>query len=185
MRTQTRLVVAAITLVAAGLPLAVVGLPLAGTVQTETQHEHSPYAHDQSEIPSLTPDELEQLRNGDGMGLAKPAELNHFPGPKHVLELAGELELSPEQRAATEAAFAEMQEQARDLGGQIIEAERHLNMRFANAHIDEASLSEATNAIAELYGRLRFTHLRAHLRVTELLTPSQIEEYDRLRGYVD
>ena len=34
------------------------------------------------------------------MGLALAAELNGYPGPSHVLELADKLELSAEQRAA-------------------------------------------------------------------------------------
>lgn len=198
MRTKAWLVVAAIALIAAGTTLVVSDpTPVAAATTlvsaspnpvpaatARAQHEHSPYAHEQSsEVASLTPDELAQLRNGDGMGVARPAELNHFPGPKHVLELAAELELNSEQRARTEEIFAEMQEQARALGGEIIEAERHLNMRFANAHIDEALLRDATTSIAELYGRLRFTHLRAHLLMTALLTPEQVEAYDRLRGY--
>lgn len=190
-RTQVRLVVPCMTFVvcAAMLVVGATTLVVAGTTPVaastaQAQHEHSPYAHEQSaEVASLTPDELAQLRNGDGMGLARPAELNHFPGPKHVLELAAELELSSEQTARTEEIFAEMQEQARALGVEIIAAEGQLNMRFAHAHIDEASLGEATNSIAELYGRLRFTHLRAHLLMTDLLTAAQIEEYDRLRGY--
>lgn len=177
MRTQTWLVAAVVTLLVAAMP------PV-GAAAAAAQHEHSPYAHDQSsEVPSLTPDELEQLRNGDGMGLAKPAELNHFPGPKHVLELATELELSTEQRAQTEEIFAQMQGQAREIGEMIVEAELYLDNRFAHAHIDETVLAESTALIAELYGKLRYTHLRAHLVVTELLTPAQIEEYDRLRGY--
>ena len=149
-----------------------------------TQHQHSPYAgHEASEIPSLTPEELAQLRNGEGMGFAKAAELNHFPGPRHVLDMASELELTAEQRSLTETIFDEMQQQARQLGEEIIEAERHLNMRFGNEHIDEAALLESTTEIAELYGRLRFTHLSAHLGVTALLLPEQVATYDRLRGY--
>ena len=76
-----------------------------------------------------------------------------------------------------------MQQRARDLGEQIIEAERHLNMRFANGHVDEGALREAMASIAELYGRLRFAHLRAHLAIASLLEASQVEAYDRLRGY--
>jgi Spy/CpxP family protein refolding chaperone len=183
MKTRSRPYLAGATLVAATIFLAA---PAASAVSAASaaQHQHSPYAHEQSsEVASLTPEELAQLRNGDGMGLAKPAELNHFPGPRHVLELAGELALSDEQRARTEQIFAQMQESARELGARIIEAEKHLNMRFANKHIDDASLREATSTIAALYGQLRFTHLRAHLSLTELLTPEQIATYDRLRGY--
>lgn len=43
------------------------------------------------ELQALTPEEVEQYRAGAGMGYAKAAELNHFPGPMHVLELAGPL----------------------------------------------------------------------------------------------
>ena len=37
------------------------------------------------------------------MGLAKAAELNHYPGPAHVLTLATELALTPDQKARTDA----------------------------------------------------------------------------------
>jgi len=63
------------------------------------QHDHagSPYAHTQSaEIPTLTDEEIAQLRNGDGMGLARAAELNRYPGPKHTLELGEQLALGGE-----------------------------------------------------------------------------------------
>ena len=86
-----------------------IGGALAAQEEQPGQHQHSPYAgHEMSEIPSLTPDELAQLRNGEGMGFAKAAELNHFPGPRHVLDMAGELELTAEQRARTEEIFDAM-----------------------------------------------------------------------------
>ncbi len=171
-------------LVALAMIILGVGGALVAQEEHPAQHQHSPYAgHETSEIPSLTPDELEQLRNGEGMGFAKAAELNHYPGPRHVLDLATELELTAAQRTRTEKIFDEMQQRAHELGEQIIEAERHLNTRFSNHHIDETALGEATTAIAELYERLRFTHLSAHLQVSEVLEPAQIERYDQLRGY--
>lgn len=55
------------------------------------QHEGSPYAGQESrEIKALSPDEIAALRKGDGMGFAKAAELNGYPGPRHVLDLAAE-----------------------------------------------------------------------------------------------
>ena len=156
--------------------------PLAG------QHEHgghaSPYAGQQtSEIPSLTERELEDLRTGAGMGLARPAELNHYPGPKHVLELAGDLGLSADQLTRIEEIHRRMEDAAVEAGAAVIDAERTLNARFSHGHIDEASLDEAVALTAELSGRLRFVHLRAHLETAGVLTPEQIAEYDRLRGY--
>jgi len=46
----------------------------------------------------LSPEEVKQYLSGAGRGYAKAAELNHFPGPMHVLELADKLQLSAEQR---------------------------------------------------------------------------------------
>ena len=48
---------------------------------------------------ALSPEDIQGLLEGRGMGLAKAAELNSYPGPKHVLEMADALELTPEQRA--------------------------------------------------------------------------------------
>lgn len=166
--------------------VAVVGITGA-TAQEAAEHQHDQHSHyagrESAEIPSLTDQQIEQLRNGDGMGFALPAELNHYPGPKHVLELADELGLSTEQREATEEIFAAMQERAQALGAEIIEAERHLNQRFRHRHVDEGSLREQTGAIAALEGELRFVHLSAHLRMVELLSDEQVARYDQLRGY--
>src|SRR3990172_8479974 len=68
------------------------------------QHGQSPYAGlEGREIKALSPEQIQELRNGDGMGLALAAELNHYPGPRHVLELAHELALSPKQQDQVQA----------------------------------------------------------------------------------
>lgn len=46
-----------------------------------------------------------------------------------------------------------------------------------------AKLGELLRESSRVTGELRFTHLEAHLRVFPLLTPEQVKEYDRLRGY--
>ncbi len=156
----------------------------AGTLRAQHEHAASPYAgQEASEIPSLTVEQFEGLRSGDGMGMAKPAELNHYPGPKHVLELADDLGLSQEQRQGIEEARAAMLSDAVRIGASIIEAERTLNQRFAHGHIDEATLEDLTARIATMYGELRYVHLRAHLTKQALLTTEQVAAYDRLRGY--
>ena len=54
----------------------------------------SPYSGQETrDIKALSDDERRRLLEGHGMGMALPAELNRYPGPKHVLELAGELDL--------------------------------------------------------------------------------------------
>ncbi len=74
----------------------------------------SPYAgEEQRPIKSLSATEVASLENGDGMGFAKLAELNQYPGPKHVLELASELGLTHSQVAQTESLFTDMRRSAR------------------------------------------------------------------------
>ncbi len=117
------------------------------------------------------------------MGLARAAELNHYPGPLHVLELSEELGLSGTQKEEIERCRSEMLSEAQRLGQKILEEEAHLDRRFSHQHLDEPLLRELTAEIAELYGELRFVHLRAHLQTRAILSKAQVAAYDRLRGY--
>jgi hypothetical protein len=46
-----------------------------------------PYAGQQARsIKALSDEEIAALRKGEGMGMAKAAELNGYPGPVHVLQ---------------------------------------------------------------------------------------------------
>src|SRR6266478_2961860 len=72
--------------------------------------ETSPYAGMQNRgLKALSEQQIEDLRAGRGMGMALAAELNSYPGPAHVLELASALDLSEAQRGRTQALFEEMQ----------------------------------------------------------------------------
>src|SRR5687768_9587041 len=63
----------------------------------------SPYAGEEArDIKALSPEEIEGYQKGAGLGYAKPAELNSYPGPLHALEMAERLGLSEEQRDAFE-----------------------------------------------------------------------------------
>ncbi|HJR53672.1 MAG TPA: periplasmic heavy metal sensor [Gemmatimonadota bacterium] len=148
------------------------------------QEAHSPYAHQgATELKTLSQQEVDDLRNGAGMGLARPAEMNGYPGPRHVMELADSLALSEEQRRAVEEVFDAMQGRARELGSRILDAEKALDAAFAGGQQTEAALATAVAEIARLQGELRTVHLQAHLATRALLTEHQIHEYDRLRGY--
>ena len=147
-------------------------------------HHHSVYADEaKSEIASLSAEELEQLESGAGMGFARAAELSGYPGPMHVLEAAKELELSEPQREKTQQIFDTMKSDALRIGGEIIEKERRLSLRFQHRHIDETVLRELVAELGLLRAELRLAHLRAHLSTTALLTPEQIRRYAELRGY--
>ena len=144
----------------------------------------SPYAGQQHRhIKSLSAQEIQALRNGEGMGFAKLAELNRFPGPRHVLDLAQELALTPEQLEQTQSIFDAMQSSAKRLGRELLAAEADLDRAFANDAIDADTLRDALLHIGELRARLRFVHLDAHLQQKNLLTDAQIDSYDRHRGY--
>jgi uncharacterized protein (DUF305 family) len=145
---------------------------------------HSPYtAQLASPVRGLSATEVADLLAGRGLGLARMAELNRHPGPRHLLDLQAELALSPEQVTAINASFAAMQTQAQQLGEQIVRQEQALSTAFANGGLNEADLENQVMGLADLYGQLRTVHLRAHLQVTPLLTREQIAAYDRLRGY--
>ena len=49
------------------------------------------------DIKSLSDEDIKELKAGAGWGLAKAAELNELPGPKHILEMKKEIELTFEQ----------------------------------------------------------------------------------------
>jgi len=144
----------------------------------------SPYAGQQDrEIKSLSAEELRDLTEGRGMGMAKAAELNHYPGPAHVIELKDKLGLSPAQLSAVEAAFARMSGAAKPLGTELIERERQLERTFRDGSADAGAIAAATAEIGALQGGLRAVHLAAHIETRAILTPTQLTAYDRLRGY--
>ena len=144
----------------------------------------SAYVGQQSrEINALSGEDIAALRNGDGMGLAKAAELNGYPGPRHVLALVRELRLTESQRAQVTAIRDRMSAAARPLGDELIDRERTLDRLFAQREITPERLTEVTGAIGDLEGRLRAVHLAAHLETRAVLGPEQIAQYDKLRGY--
>jgi Spy/CpxP family protein refolding chaperone len=97
--------------------------------------------------------------------------------------VAEQLGLKEEQKKRTEEAYHKMHEDAVRLGKQIVEAEKKLDMSFSECVIDESSLQELVMQIGEWQGRLRFVHLKSHLKMIDLLSPEQIQQYDMLRGY--
>ena len=134
-------------------------------------------------IRALSAAEVAGLLAGKGMGYAKAAELNGYPGPAHVLDLAGELDLTAAQRAETRAVFERMRESARELGAELVAAERALDRMFREGTIDESALAALVARIGRTEARLREVHLDAHLRQTELLSRRQVARYMTLRGY--
>ncbi len=144
----------------------------------------SPYTTQlESAVRGLSQQEVDDLLAGHGMGFARMAELNNYPGPRHLLDLQQEMALSAEQVQQIEQIFAAMQTHAQELGQQVVAAEAQLSAAFAAGTITEAELAAQVEALAGLYGDLRAVHLQAHLQVTLLLSDAQRMRYNELRGY--
>jgi len=161
------------------------------TSQTSNESAiHSPYAGQEvtRAIKALSQDEVEGLLAGSGTpfgGMAKPAELNGYPGPRHVMDAynAGEFELTDEQHEQIQELYEKMRSEAIDLGKQIIDIEKEIDDAFTDKTITEAFLQEKVEKSADLYSQLRFVHLKTHLATIDILTPQQVEQYNELRGY--
>jgi hypothetical protein len=148
------------------------------------QHDHSAYTgQEKRAIKTLSEEEIQALSSGQGMGQAKAAELNHYPGPRHVLDLSEQLQLSAAQRVETQQIYERMHNEAVRLGTLIIAKERELDHLFATQVVNLDSLRSLTKEIAQLRGDLRAVHLEAHVEMKRLLSHEQVSEYDALRGY--
>jgi len=144
----------------------------------------SSYVAEQSRsIKSLSDQEVADYRNGQGLGFAKAAELNGYPGPAHVLELADQLALSPEQKEQTQSLFQRMRTQASALGTRLVDEERQLDELFASKTISRSRLAAALDSIGTLQSEIRKTHLQAHLDQAAILSEAQTTKYWHLRGY--
>lgn len=155
------------------------------------QHAHqaeknAPYAGLQTrEVKSLSDQDIKELREGRGWGLALPAELNGRPGPAHVLELREELDLNAEQITAVTEEFDNMRAAAILAGERLIAAETALDAAFVEGQLDKNALARLLSESEAARTELRMVHLSAHLATPNLLTQEQIERYNVLRGYSD
>jgi Spy/CpxP family protein refolding chaperone len=149
-----------------------------------TAYAQQPYAGMQTRpVKALSEQQTADLRAGRGMGLALAAELNGYPGPLHVLELADQLDLTAEQRTKVRQLFDHMKAEAIPVGVKLIEQEAELDRQFASRTITADRLKAMTASIAETQGALRDTHLKYHLSTAAILSPHQMRRYTDLRGY--
>lgn len=154
-------------------------LPFAAAAQTS-----QPYAGlDNRPIKALSVQQIDDLKAGRGMGLALAAELNGYPGPLHVLQLADQLGLSADQKARVSQMFDTMKEEAMRLGDRLVKQEASLDSLFADRRATVDTVAAATAEIGDTQGRLRAAHLKYHLAMLQELQPDQVRRYAELRGY--
>lgn len=172
-----------LALIFAGM-LVVAGCRVDTPPQEEPGATTSPYlaAQDRS-IKALPADRVSGLLAGEGLGYALAAELNHYPGPRHVLDLEDSLSLTAEQRRLVEVAFRRMNDDARAAGAKLVRAEAKLDSLFATGQASEDNIRTAIDEAARHEAQVRYAHLSAHLKTNAALSPSQIAAYLRLRGY--
>jgi hypothetical protein len=155
-----------------------------GVLFCGTALAQSPYAGMQTRpIKALSEQQIADLKAGRGMGLALPAELNGYPGPSHLLELADKLDLSAAQRDRIKQLFDSMKAEAVPIGVKLIEQETLLDQQFASRSITPDLLQAATAEIGVTQAALRNTHLKYHLETVEILSGEQMRQYAVLRGY--
>jgi Heavy-metal resistance len=134
-------------------------------------------------IKALSDQQIADLREGRGMGLALAAELNGYPGPSHLLELADKLGLSDAQRNGARSMFEAMKAETISIGERLIAQEAALDKLFADHTITPEALSAAIAEIGATQAELRAAHLKYHLSTVAMLEPAQIQQYSALRGY--
>lgn len=160
------------------LPVLLAGLPLSGTAAD------NPYAgQEQRPIKALSGQEISDYLSGRGMGTSKAAELNHYPGPRHVLDHADQLRLSQDQLTKAQEIHDAMVRDAKDVGQKIVAKEAELEALYASRKANPENTQRTVQELAGLQGQFRLAHLNAHLSMKDVLSPQQIETYDRVRGY--
>jgi len=146
----------------------------------------NPYTGQQTRsIKALSDQEIADYLQGHGMGLSKVAELNHYPGPRHVLDQSEDLGLSAAQLAKAREIWQAMDVKARAVGEAIVAKEIALETTYSNGAATPADTRAVLDELARLQADLRYTHLTAHLAMRSVLSADQISKYDALRGYAD
>ena len=137
-------------------------------------------------IKSLSSEDIESLETGTGDafgGMAKLAELNGYPGPRHILDSEKELGLTTVQKENITIIYNDMKREALKLGQEILQIEKTANELFDNKSISDSELQRLIKKSAENYGKLRYIHLTTHLKMIGILSQEQIILYNTLRGY--
>lgn len=136
-----------------------------------------------TEIRGLSQEQIEGYQTGAGLGFALPAELNGYPGPRHVLDLANELELTSVQLNDIQTLYDEMLPQAIELGEQILLLEESIELAFRQGTITNTFLEDSLIQIATFEAELRYVHLTTHVATIDILSRHQVQQYNIIRGY--
>ncbi|MBI5472046.1 MAG: periplasmic heavy metal sensor [Ignavibacteriae bacterium] len=132
-------------------------------------------------IAQTVPSDREALETGAGAGMAKYADMNGYPGPKHILDMRDTLKITSQQGEKIQALFDEMKKNAIAKGKQIIAQEERLDALFRGGSATTSQVNSLSREIGKLRGELRAVHLTAHIAAKKILTKEQTALYNSLR----
>ncbi len=155
-----------------------------GFASPQAASSHQPHAGQQQRaIKALSADDIDGYLKGKGMGFAKSDELNHYPSPLHLRQMAAGINLTAKQLADITPIETHMKAAAKRLDHIVLEKEESLDALFASGGAEPDAVRRLTADIGQLRDELQAVYLMAHLQVRPLLGPHQIAICDRLRGY--
>lgn len=131
---------------------------------------------------SQIPSDRDILLNGEGAGQGFFAELHGYPGPKHVLDMAKDLQLTEDQKRILQTIYEDMLGRAKELGHSIVNIEEEFDAAFAQGLVTVKSIQDDAEEIGRLRGKLRAVHLVAHAKTQKVLTANQLSLYKKLRS---
>ncbi len=130
----------------------VIGL-IAFSAATANTQSSQPYSVMQTrDVKALSEEQIADLKAGRGMGLALAAELNGYPGPKHLLELADDIGLTGQQREKIRQLFGAMQLEAIPIGQALITEEAKLDRGSCDGRTAHARTNAEIRHASGLFG---------------------------------
>ena len=133
-------------------------------------------------LGGVSKQEKEALLKGAGLGAGMIAMTNGYPGPKHVLEMGDELELTAAQRESLGKIYGNVKARSVELGTELVEKDEELTALFASGSVSTGEVEKLSREIGELQGRVRAEHLNAHVETFDALTPAQRETLSSMQG---
>ena len=147
------------------------------------------YAQTTDSLSQLSPVKILSLKQYDALqkgndlyNMAQAGELNHYPSPGKVLIYKKELDLSPVQVSKLTAMDTELLRKKKEMGVFIIRNERTIDSLFRTRKANDGNIIFYTNRYGIYQGELRNAILQACLNTQNLLTPKQINKFERLHA---
>jgi hypothetical protein len=152
---------------------ALASLPVLSSAQVVPTRSDDGAAHSEASIPGIAAADIPALLDGRDAGLARVAESAGLPDPAEAIAASATLGLSAEQLETIRSIDSIAVDDARRLGRALIEQEARLDSIFAAGDPRDWNVRPVVLEVGRLSTELRYVHLRAHMRVWEILSDEQ------------